>query len=100
MPLVEIKVFEGEFSQTQSQELIKRVTELIVSFSEENLRQATWVVVQLGCHTGGKERQLRGRRQSVGFRRHQRDPEEQVDTKLMTGFPSIHQEDVGWNVLH
>ena len=56
MPLVEIKVFEGEFSQTQSQELIKKVTEVIVSFAGENLRQATWVVVQLGCHTGGKAR--------------------------------------------
>lgn len=46
MPLVEIKVFEGELSQPQSKELIQKVTEVMVSFGGENLRQATWVVVQ------------------------------------------------------
>jgi 4-oxalocrotonate tautomerase len=46
MPLVEIKVFEGELSQPQTKELIQKVTEIMVSFAGENLRQATWVVVQ------------------------------------------------------
>jgi len=46
IPLVEIKVFEDELSQTESQELIQTVTDVIVSFAGENLRQATWVVVQ------------------------------------------------------
>jgi len=46
MPFVEIKVFEGELSKQQSQELIGKVTDTIVSFAGENLRQATWVVIQ------------------------------------------------------
>jgi 4-oxalocrotonate tautomerase len=46
MPLVEIKVFEGELSKEQTQEIIQDITEVVVSFAGENLRQATWVVVQ------------------------------------------------------
>jgi 4-oxalocrotonate tautomerase len=46
MPFVEIKVFEGELSGAQTQDLIRKVTDVLVSFSGENLRQATWVVVQ------------------------------------------------------
>ena len=46
MPFVEIKVFEGELSKQQSQELIGKVTDTIVSFAGENLREATWVVIQ------------------------------------------------------
>lgn len=46
MPFVEIKVFEGELSKEQTQEMIQEITEVVVSFASENLRQATWVVVQ------------------------------------------------------
>jgi 4-oxalocrotonate tautomerase len=46
MPFVEIKVFEGELSKEQTQEMIQEITEVVVSFVGENLRQATWVVVQ------------------------------------------------------
>ena len=46
MPFVEIKMFEGELSETQTQEIIQQVTDVIVSFAGESLRQATWVVVQ------------------------------------------------------
>ena len=46
MPFVEIKVFEGELSEEQTQEMIQEITEVVVSFEGENLRQATWVVVQ------------------------------------------------------
>ena len=46
MPLVEIKAFEGELSKVQTQELIRKVTDVVVSFAGESLRQATWVVVQ------------------------------------------------------
>jgi 4-oxalocrotonate tautomerase len=46
MPFVEIKVFEGELSKEQTQEMIQEITEVVVSFAGENLRQATWVVVQ------------------------------------------------------
>jgi len=46
MPFVEIKVFEGELSKEQTQEMIQEITEVVVSLAGENLRQATWVVVQ------------------------------------------------------
>ena len=46
MPLVEIKFFEGELSEAQTQEVIEKVTDVLVSFSGEGLREATWVVVQ------------------------------------------------------
>jgi 4-oxalocrotonate tautomerase len=46
MPFVEIKVFEGELSEEQTQVMIQEITDVVVSFAGENLRQATWVVVQ------------------------------------------------------
>ena len=46
MPLVEIKFFEGELSEAQTQEVIEKVTDVLVSFSGEGLREATWVVVR------------------------------------------------------
>lgn len=46
MPLVEIKVFEGEFTEDETKKLIADMTDVIVSFLGENLRSATWVVVQ------------------------------------------------------
>lgn len=46
MPFVEIKVFEGELSAGQTEEMIQQITEVVVSFAGEKLRQATWVVVQ------------------------------------------------------
>lgn len=46
MPLVEIKVFDGELSKAQTKEVIQKITDVMVSFSGESLRQATWVIVQ------------------------------------------------------
>ena len=46
MPLVEINAFAGELSKVQTQELIRKVTDVVVSLAGESLRQATWVVVQ------------------------------------------------------
>lgn len=42
----EIKVFDGEFSSEATEEIIKAVTDAMVSFTGENIRSATWVVVQ------------------------------------------------------
>ncbi|MBN1455051.1 MAG: 4-oxalocrotonate tautomerase family protein [Methanomicrobia archaeon] len=46
MPLIEIKVFEGEFSPDQTRKIIEAVTDVMVSFSGESLRSATWIVVE------------------------------------------------------
>ena len=46
MPLIEIKVFEGEFSADQTKKIIEAITDVVVSFSGEPLRSATWIVVE------------------------------------------------------
>jgi 4-oxalocrotonate tautomerase len=46
MPFIEVKVFEGELSELQTQEVIQMITDVMVSFSGESLRRYTWVVVQ------------------------------------------------------
>jgi 4-oxalocrotonate tautomerase len=46
MPLVQIKLIEDELTQEQSKELIEKVTDLMVSFSGERLREVTWVVIE------------------------------------------------------
>jgi len=46
MPYVEIKMFENELSESETKDLIKEVTDVVVSHAGEKLRDATWVVVQ------------------------------------------------------
>jgi 4-oxalocrotonate tautomerase len=46
MPLVQVKLIEGVFSQAQKQEIIKRLTDTMVSIEGENMRPVTWVVVE------------------------------------------------------
>jgi 4-oxalocrotonate tautomerase len=46
MPLVDIKIIEGVFSEEEIKKLIKDVTDVVVSFMGENLRSYTLVVVQ------------------------------------------------------
>jgi 4-oxalocrotonate tautomerase len=45
MPLVTIDVIKDVFTPTQKQELVKRVTEAMVSVEGEALRGTTWVRV-------------------------------------------------------
>ena len=46
MPLVDVQVIEGVFNESQKQEMIKRVTDAMVSIEGENMRGVTWVRVQ------------------------------------------------------
>ena len=46
MPLVNVKVIEGVFSDSQKQEMVKKLTDTMVSIEGENMRQVTWVVVE------------------------------------------------------
>ena len=46
MPLVTIKVFEDELSDSQAKDLIRRVTEAVIPFVGERLRDNTWVLVE------------------------------------------------------
>lgn len=43
MPLVDVQVIEGVFDESQKQEMIKRVTDAMVSIEGENMREVTWV---------------------------------------------------------
>jgi 4-oxalocrotonate tautomerase len=46
MPLVQIKLIEGVFSETQKKEMIKKITDVMISIEGENLRQATTVIIE------------------------------------------------------
>ena len=46
MPLINVKVIEGVFTPTQKQEMIRKLTDTMVSIAGENLRPATVVVVE------------------------------------------------------
>lgn len=46
MPLVQIRGVKGYLSLEQKQELIRRVTEAVLSVEGEGLRQVTWVTIE------------------------------------------------------
>lgn len=45
MPLVEVKVFEQELTEKQTEDLIGKITDAVASVTSEKLREATWVIV-------------------------------------------------------
>ena len=46
MPLIQVKLIEGVFSESQRREIIRKLTDTMVSIEGENLRPVTWVVVE------------------------------------------------------
>ena len=46
MPLVNVKVIEGVLSDSQKREIVKKLTDAMVSIEGENMRQVTWVVIE------------------------------------------------------
>jgi 4-oxalocrotonate tautomerase len=46
MPLVQVKLIEGVFSQDQKQEIITRLTETMVDIEGEAMRPVTWVTIE------------------------------------------------------
>ena len=45
MPLIQVKVIEGVFTDAQKQEIIRKLTDAMVSIEGENMRSVTWVIV-------------------------------------------------------
>jgi 4-oxalocrotonate tautomerase len=45
MPLVNVKLIEGVFSEQQKRTMIDKLTEAMVAIEGENMRQVTWVVI-------------------------------------------------------
>ena len=46
MPFVNVKVIEGVFTSEQKQEMVRSLTDAMVSIEGENMRPVTWVVVE------------------------------------------------------
>jgi len=46
MPLINVKVIEGVFSDSQKHEMVEKLTDAMVSIEGENLRAVTWVIVE------------------------------------------------------
>jgi 4-oxalocrotonate tautomerase len=46
MPLINVKLIEGVFSDSQKREIIERLTDAMVEIEGENMRQVTWCVVE------------------------------------------------------
>ena len=45
MPMVNVKLIEGVFSDDQKREMIERLTDTMVEIEGENMRGVTWVVI-------------------------------------------------------
>jgi 4-oxalocrotonate tautomerase len=46
MPLIQVKLIEGVFSDAQKQQMIRKLTDAMVSIEGEAMRAVTWVVVE------------------------------------------------------
>jgi len=46
MPLINVKLIEGVFDQTQKREIVTRLTDAMVEIEGENMRPVTWVIVE------------------------------------------------------
>ena len=46
MPLIQVKLIEGVFTEAQKREMIHKLTDAMVSIEGENMRAVTWVVVE------------------------------------------------------
>jgi 4-oxalocrotonate tautomerase len=51
MPLVNVKLIEGVFSEEQKQQVVRDLTEAMVAIEGENMRPVTWVIVE-EVHSG------------------------------------------------
>ncbi len=46
MPLIQVKILEGVFSQEQKQEMVRKLTDAMVSIEGENMRPVTWCLIE------------------------------------------------------
>lgn len=45
MPMINVRLIEGVFTPSQKQEIIRKVTDAMVSIEGEEMRRVTWVVI-------------------------------------------------------
>lgn len=46
MPLINVRVIEGVFDDSQKRQMIEELTDAMVGIEGENMRPVTWVVVE------------------------------------------------------
>jgi len=46
MPLINVKLIEGVFNETQKKKMVSDITDAMVAIEGEPLRQFTWVVIE------------------------------------------------------
>jgi len=46
MPLINVKVIEGVFSESQKRDIVEKLTATMVSIEGEGLRGVTWCIVE------------------------------------------------------
>ena len=46
MPLIQVKVIEDVFTEAQKREMVRKLTDAMVSIERENMRPVTWVIVE------------------------------------------------------
>ena len=46
MPMLNVKLIEGVFTPTQKREMIRKLTDAMVSIEGEAMRPVTWVVIE------------------------------------------------------
>jgi 4-oxalocrotonate tautomerase len=46
MPLIQVKVIENVFREAQKLEIVRKLTDAMVSIEGENMRPVTWVIVE------------------------------------------------------
>jgi 4-oxalocrotonate tautomerase len=46
MPLIQVKLIEGVFTEAQKRAMVQKLTDAMVSIEGENMRPVTWVVVE------------------------------------------------------
>lgn len=46
MPLIQVKVIEGVFSDDQKKQIVQKLTDAMVSIEGENMRPVTWVLIE------------------------------------------------------
>lgn len=46
MPLIQVTLIEDVFSEAQKHQMIRKLTDAMVSIDGENLRSLTWVVIE------------------------------------------------------
>jgi 4-oxalocrotonate tautomerase len=46
MPLIQVKLIEGVFSNEQKQEMVRKLTDAMVSIEGESMRPVTWVLIE------------------------------------------------------